>query len=183
MRATCGPLAPAVPFNAMFSHARCLPALQAERSPLERFDLYLFDVMNAPRLRGQIVFEYGTLLRAIDRWKGLSVLDVGTGRSTFPRWMSREGAVGHHVRSVGKPAEQSWRRLSRTGERRASRLRPRSCIRRSSARCAGCRSPIASFDLVTSLSVVEHLDTDLPERHLRAVRRTAAASRRRCSTR
>ena len=40
--------------------------------------------MNSPRLEGQIVFEYGTLLRALERWSGLRVLDVGTGRSTFP---------------------------------------------------------------------------------------------------
>src|SRR5689334_24922222 len=56
-----------LPFNTMFDTAR-LACLEAERRELERFDLYLFDVMNSPRLKGQIVFEYGTLLRASDGW-------------------------------------------------------------------------------------------------------------------
>jgi hypothetical protein len=90
----------------MFSSAM-VPALEQERSALERFDLYLYDVMNSPRLDGQIVFEYGTLLRAIGRWPGLRVLDVGTGRSTLPRWMSREGAVVTTF-DLSAPAEASW---------------------------------------------------------------------------
>src|SRR4051794_24326247 len=75
-----------VPLNAMFDSA-LLPQFDRERAELEAFDLYLYDVMNDPRLRGQIVFEYGTLLRTIDKWVGLRVLDIGTGRSTLPRWM------------------------------------------------------------------------------------------------
>ena len=75
----------------MFSPRSCRRS-KAERAALEQFDLYLFDVMNAPRLRGQIVFEDGTLLRAIGLWKALRVVDVGTGRSTLPGWMSRAGA-------------------------------------------------------------------------------------------
>ena len=98
---------PTVPFNSMFD-TRIVPILEPERSALERFDLYLFDVMTSPRLCGQIVFEYGTLLRAIDRWAGLRVLDVGTGRSTFPAWISREGAAVTTF-DLSKPAEKSGR--------------------------------------------------------------------------
>src|SRR5262245_29044740 len=65
-----------VPFNAMF-HQALVGALQPERHTLEQFDLYLYDVMTSPRLKGQIVFEYGTLLRAIPSWTGLRVLDIG----------------------------------------------------------------------------------------------------------
>jgi SAM-dependent methyltransferase len=84
--------APRVAFNAMFSQS-AVAALHAERHTLQQFDLYLYDVMTAPRLKGQIVFEYGTLLRAVPSWHGLRVLDIGTGRSTFPKWMSSRGAV------------------------------------------------------------------------------------------
>jgi SAM-dependent methyltransferase len=151
---------PSVPFNVMFGAARPL-ALSSERSTLERFDLYLYDVMTSPRLQGQIVFEYGTLLRAIDDWAGLEVLDVGTGRSTFPRWMSHAGAAVTTF-DLSKPAEASWggfqQRVNDLVSQRAGKIRAVT----GSMRCL----PFAdsSFDLLTSLSVVEHLDTDLPDR-------------------
>src|SRR3954447_27055110 len=88
------PASPAQPLSANSLFTAAIPAsLSRERSTLERFDVYLHEVMNSPRLQGQIVFEYGTLLRAVERWRGLRVLDVGTGRSTLPGWMSREGAI------------------------------------------------------------------------------------------
>jgi SAM-dependent methyltransferase len=154
------PARAAVPFNGMFSRS-VLPALQAERSTLECFDLYLFDVMNAARLRGQIVFEYGTLLRAIDSWRDLSVLDIGTGRSTFPRWMSRAGAVVTTF-DLGTPVEQGaggfQQRVDAFVRRKPERLQ--AVV--GSMRCLPFAD--ASTDLLTSLSVVEHLDTNLPER-------------------
>lgn len=148
------------PVNLMFDAA--LPAeLACERAALERFDLYLFDAMNSSRLEGQIVFEYGILLRALERWSGLRVLDVGTGRSTFPAWMSHKGAVVTPL-DLSVPAEASWGgfhgRVNRLIGRRRGVIRPVTGSMRD--------LPFAdnSFDLVTSLSVVEHLDTDLPER-------------------
>jgi SAM-dependent methyltransferase len=146
--------------NVMFSSARAR-TFGWERSALERFDLYLYDVMNSQRLAGQIVFEYGTLLRALGQWSGLRVLDVGTGGSTFPRWMSRAGAVVTTF-DLSKPAEKSWggfqKRVNDIVCRRAGAVRT----------VAGSMRALpfsdASFDLVTSLSVLEHLDTDLPAR-------------------
>ena len=149
-----------VPFNGMFD-TRAVPMLEPERSALQRFDLYLFDVMTSPRLRGQIVFEYGTLLRAIDRWAGLRVLDVGTGRSTFPAWMSREGAAVTTF-DLAKPAEKVWGGFEERVNRFVGRRGDRMTSVAGSMRCLPFAD--ASFDLVTSLSVVEHLDTNLPER-------------------
>ena len=149
-----------VPFNGMFDTG-ILAALEPERSALERFDLYLFDVMNAARLRGQIVFEYGTLLRAIASWDKLRVLDVGTGRSTLPRWMSHAGATVTTF-DLATPVEE---RAGGFHERVDRVVRKRSGVLR--ALVGSMRSlPFAdaSLDLVTCLSVVEHLDTDLPAR-------------------
>jgi len=158
-RAADAPRGPA-PFNAMFD-VDGLTALEPERSALESFDLYLFDVMNAQRLRGQIVFEYGTLLRAMPSWRGVRVLDIGTGRSTFPRWMSREGASVTTF-DLARPAEEGasgfHERVDQIVRKSPGRLR---------GVCGSMRAlPFAddSLDLVTSLSVVEHLDTDLPAR-------------------
>lgn len=149
-----------LPFNGMFDTA-VLPDLEAERSALEQSDLYLYDVMNAPRLRGQIVFEYGTLIRAVASWRGLRVLDVGTGRSTFPGWMSRAGASVMPF-DLGRPAEERaggfLARVDQVVRKSPGRLRPVVGSMRALPFVDG------SVDVVTSLSVVEHLDTDLPAR-------------------
>ena len=148
------------PANVMFRSA--LPtALGPERSALERFDLYLYDVMNSARLAGQIVFEYGTLLRAIDRWAALRVLDVGTGRSTFPGWMSREGATVTTF-DLPKPAERSWGGFQ--GRVNGIVGRAHAPIHAVAGSMHSLPFADACFDLLTSLSVVEHLDTDLPDR-------------------
>ena len=135
--------------------------LEHERRRLERFDLYLFDAVNATRLQGQVLFEYGTLLRAIDNWTGMRMLDVGTGRSTFPRWASAQGAAVTTF-DLAAPVERSaggfQDRVDGMVARRPGVVRA----------VAGdmLRLPFAdgSFDLVTSISVVEHLDTQFPQR-------------------
>jgi SAM-dependent methyltransferase len=154
------PDAPAVPYNTMFARDLLGP-LEPHRRTLEAFDLYLFDIMNSVRLRGEKVFEYGTLLAAIRTWDGLRILDVGTGRSTLPQWMTHAGARVFSL-DLPAPAEDRWggfqERLNGLVARRAGPI----------ASLAGSmrRLPFAadSFDLVTSLSVVEHLDTNLPDR-------------------
>jgi SAM-dependent methyltransferase len=149
-----------VPFNTMFGQT-LLPALETEKRELASTDLYLFDVMTSPRLRGQIVFEYGTLLRAIDGWTGRTVLDVGTGRSTLPQWMSRQGARVVTL-ELSTPVERHTpgfhARVDDLVRRRGGDVQPVTGSMRSLPFADRC------LDLVTSLSVVEHLDTDLPAR-------------------
>jgi SAM-dependent methyltransferase len=150
----------AVAFNTMFD-TTTLGALDRERAELERFDLYLFDAMNTPRLRGQIVFEYGTLLRAIEEWSGVRVLDIGTGRSTLPRWMSAAGAEATTF-DLASPVEKASGGFQDRVDALVAR-RPR-ILRAVSGSMRALPFAAASFDLVTSLSVVEHLDADLPAR-------------------
>src|SRR6185436_4874619 len=146
--------------NAMFAR-NLLPTFEPYRHDLETFDMYLFDIMNSARLRGEKVFEYGTLLAGIAGWNGLRVLDVGTGRSTLPQWMTHTGARVFTF-DLPAPAEHRWggfqERLNGFVARRAGPI----------AGLAGSMRhlPFAdgTFDLVTSLSVVEHLDTNLPDR-------------------
>jgi SAM-dependent methyltransferase len=148
------------PFNTMFDSSR-LHAFSAEKQRLARFDTYLFEVMHAARLKGQIVFEYSTLVQAVGRWKGLRVLDIGTGRSTLPKWMSAQGADVTSF-DLAAPVERPSRGFQ---ERVDSFVASRHGIVRTVAGTMR-QLPFAdnAFDLVTSLSVLEHLDTDLPGR-------------------
>src|SRR5687768_4293330 len=81
----------AAAWNTVFRRSR-LPQLSAAVDTLRGFDVSLNVVLTAPRLAGQIEFEYGTLVDWIPSWAGLRVLDIGTGRSTLPRWMASQGA-------------------------------------------------------------------------------------------
>lgn len=147
-------------FNAMFGRD-LVAALDVERRRLQQFDLYLFDVMNAPRLRGQIVFEYGLLLRAVADWSGLTVLDVGTGRSTLPRWMSRSGARVTTF-DLSAPAETATAGFERKVDRLVA-FQP-GTIRAVAGSMRQLPFGARRFQLVTCLSVLEHLDTEFPSR-------------------
>jgi SAM-dependent methyltransferase len=145
-------------WNRMFDRG-LVQSLAPERRRLEAFDVSLWSALNDARLVGQIIFEYGTLVNAVERWRGLRVLDLGTGRSTLPYWMAASGA---RVVSLELP---------RRHEAKAAGLLARVDRHRHAAPIAELHGsmralPIADdvFDLVTSFSVVEHLDTDLPSR-------------------
>ena len=145
-------------WNAMFQSA-AVSRLGREKRRLEAFDLGLFACLNDPRLQGQIVFEYGTLVNWMPSWRGVRVLDIGTGKSTLPCWMIAQGAS-----VVGFEFPEPVERLGRGALARLSDLQVRR-YRRHLAQVAGDMLELpfadASFDLVTCLSVIEHLDTDL----------------------
>lgn len=131
-----------------------------EKALLESFDYYLYNTLNTPYLCGQIVFEYGVLVNYVRDWKGLRVLDVGAGRSSLPRWMSLQGA---HVTAFEYPDQvekqaDGWRgRINQWVQRRVRE--PELAF----GDMLDMPLPDQSFDLTCSFSVIEHLDTNLPD--------------------
>jgi len=147
--------------NGMFTRS-ALPQLEREKVRLETFDLGLFSALNDPRLLGQIVFEYGTLSSFVPSWRGSRVLDIGTGRSTLPCWMTAAGAsvatfeFPEPVESAGGGV------LARFNEALVRRHRPR--LGQVGGDMLELPFRSQAFDVVTCLSVIEHLDTQLPGR-------------------
>ena len=137
-----------------------LHLLAREKALLETFDFYLYRTLNAAYLRGQIVFEYGTLLNHVTNWNGLRVLDVGAGRSSLPRWMASQGAsvVAFEYPDQVEKTAVGWRGRINNWVQRCS-AEPEVAY----GTMLDIPLPDRSFDVVCSFSVIEHLDTDLPD--------------------
>lgn len=151
-------------YNRLFYRA-CVRSLAREKLVLETFDSWHFRRLNDPRLLGQIVFEYGTLANWAPAWEGLRVLDIGTGASRFPHWMAAQGADVTTL-DLAAPAEPPQSRVfqsARAGIPRTTHRTPGNLHHE-----AGSMFDLPfcdnAFDLVTSLSVIEHVDTNFPDR-------------------
>jgi ubiquinone/menaquinone biosynthesis C-methylase UbiE len=155
------PHRPLPAWNGLFDRSR-LALLEHEKRRLESFDMSLFVALNDPRLIGQIVFEYGTLVHSVSSWTGMRVLDIGTGRSTLPHWMIAQGASAVSFEFPDPVERRLAGKLGRFNDLllRSSRRR----LMEVSGSILELPFADRSFDLVTCLSVIEHLDTDLPSR-------------------
>jgi SAM-dependent methyltransferase len=128
-----------------------LDTLAAEAEEIMAFDPYLNARLSDSEIEGLKVWEYGKLLRFFGGLRGMRVLDVGPGDSTFCLFMSGKGA---NVITIDYPQPFA---PDKEGFRR-------SC--RGNGVAVNCgtmtRMPYkdAIFDLVTCISTIEHLDTD-----------------------
>jgi hypothetical protein len=153
-------------YNGLF-YRNCEQTLAREKASLETFDLTMFRRLNSPRLLGQIVFEYGTLLHSQPPWSTMKILDIGTGASSFPDWMAVQGADVTTL-DLASPVEEEapGGPLTQATLAVLHRSRRRQC--NAPTKLIGTMfaldMPDDTFDLVTSLSVLEHVDTRLPSR-------------------
>jgi len=135
--------------NTFFSPHHLKP-LKADIDEIAHADLYLrwklFD-----RRAGRIkAWEYGLLHNYSDAFQGLKILDVGPGNSTFPTYLQSKGAA---VTTIDLPqpldppfSYQKWRYR-------------RSGVATDQGSVLDLPYEDDSFDLVTCISTIEHLDS------------------------
>ena len=134
--------------NTLFSSDDLL-RLQGSIRDLRRFDRYLR--RRLVELNGVRAWEYGHLVNAIGSFEGLSVLEIGPGPSTLPFYMASKGA---RVTMLELPAT------------RTPQLEEK-CARKGIALEFGDMRKLPfhseAFDLVTCISVLEHLHHGHPD--------------------
>jgi len=141
----------------------CLYLLERERRTLAAFDRHLARRLHEKRLIGQMLFEYGTLLNAHPCWTGLTVLDIGTGSSTLPRWMAFQGASVVCF-EYPRPVEKMVRPGMLARLTNAAGESSRGGLRWVFGNMLDLPFEDNVFDLVSSFTVVEHLDTEVTDR-------------------
>lgn len=134
-----------------FIDKRELESLAAEAGEMMSFDPYLKARLSDDDIEGLKVWEYGMLLSSIGGFRGLRVLDVGPGDSTFCLFMSKKGG---RVITIDYPQPFA-------PDKEGFRLK---CRGNGVAVNCGTMAQMpykdSIFDLVTCISTIEHLDTD-----------------------
>lgn len=134
-----------------FIDKRELDTLADVTSEIMAFDPYLNSRLSDEQIDGLKVWEYGRLVSFTGYFKGLRVLDVGPGESTFCLFMSDKGADVHTIDypQPFAPDKEGFRAK---------------CRQEGVAVHCGTMLNMPYnddiFDLVTCISTIEHLDTD-----------------------
>jgi SAM-dependent methyltransferase len=141
--------------NTIFSAERC-EQLFGHGQRMAHNDPHLLKRVADTRLKGMRVWEYGTLLGAlagVPARDSLRGLDVGSGNSTFPLYMVETGNVGSMV-CLDLPEAHEHQSAEHERRERAGGVE----------RVEGSMLDLPfedwSFDLVTCISAIEHLDAD-----------------------
>lgn len=154
--------------NTLFSR-REVERLSGHTQRLASSDPLLLARLSDPRIEGIRAWEYGTLLGALRPVEGRGewrTLDVGSGNSTFPHYLVASGNVGE-LTTLDLP--EAYEARAPDVVRRDDELG----IRRAEGSMLDIPFEDASFDFVTSISAIEHLDGDRtlhardPDRHPR----------------
>jgi SAM-dependent methyltransferase len=151
--------------NTLFSR-RAVRELHPNVQRLAWRDPQLLHRLSDTRIQGIRAWEYGVLIGCLTRlpergsWR---CLDVGSGASTLPAYLLEHGWVG----------TMTTLDLEHPFERPGVGPSPSDQVERVAASMLDMPFPDASFDLVTCISAIEHLDGDRhlygrdPERHPR----------------
>ena len=143
--------------STIFSRRTCRK-LRGYRQRLAHRDRELLMRLSDRRIRGVRSWEYGTLLAVLSDREARPhrALDVGSGGSTFPHYLFRLRLVG----------EMTTLDLAEAYELPPSRPHEGGQVERVQGSMLRLPFDRASFDLVTCISAIEHLDGD-PRAHRR----------------
>jgi ubiquinone/menaquinone biosynthesis C-methylase UbiE len=141
--------------NTLFSHDRCR-YLRGHVQRLAHRDGNLLMRLSDPRIVGVRSWEYGTLLAALQarpERAGWRAIDIGSGRSTFPRYLLAQGHVAE-MTTLDLPDPKETTPETHVKDEAAHG------VKRVEGSMLELPMPDASFDLVTCISAIEHLDGD-----------------------
>ena len=141
--------------NTIFSRSRCAE-LAGHVERMAYADGQLRSRIADSRIEGVRAWEYGTLLATLGRYPerlGWNALDVGSGNSTFPLYLVNSGNVDDLV-ALDLPAAHELQSAANPARERAGG------VRRVNGSMLELPFDAETFDLVTSISAIEHLDGD-----------------------
>lgn len=130
-------------------------AIHEQRGHVQRLafrDKYLRERMSDPRIAGVRDWEYGTLLGLLSAGAPKArALDVGSGRSTFPTYLLSRRLVGS---MTTLDLESAYERRNDA----SMQLAEKAGVQHVEGSMLKLPFPDHSYDLVTCISAIEHLD-------------------------